>query len=460
MRMLGPWIRDNPALPWGALFIALCLIVTQDGGTNAMSRWAAMRAITEGHTLSINNYRDWTVDWARAPGGDYYSNKAPGPVFLSLPLFALTEALALPLQIHQRDENGRVPQPAYWQHIAVLLFLQILPFFFLVLLCVRRLGELGAGPAAQHFFALAAFFGNTAAVYMNSHFGHGIASLLFLGALLSWLDRRLPLSGLLLSLSLLSDYGVAFALPFFLAATIWRERGLKGAFTIGIGALPTAVIWIWYHWSVFGSPFATANQFTNPTQNVELEGHMSLWGQYAPLPSLVILGRLLFGPERGVLFTQPWLFGAVALPFLRGGPRGLALLAAGSLAGLFWMNGGFGGWQGGLCVGPRYPSVVYPATALAIASSWNLLAPWLRGALWAALSVALAFRALIFPFSNLVPSENLWAYHWRLASGGEHTGTTALRFALLIFLSGLAAWWLKQRGGLRGKGMFISGKAV
>lgn len=434
------WIRSSPVLPWALLFVSLSLAVTQYGGENAKSRDAALRAITEGHTFSIDNYREWTLDWAHAPNGHYYSNKAPGAVLLGLPMFALTDSLVRFAQRNRIDERGRAPQPGYADYLPLMLWLQILPFAFLVLLISRRLPS-----PERHFFALAALFGNTAAIYMNSNFGHGVASALFLGAAWFWWERRYELTGLFLSWALLSDYGVAFALPFFVIATALREKNLKSLSQIALGAAPGALVWIWYHATFFGSPFHTANQFTNSTQIETLPNRVSLWGEFSPFPSPEILGKLLFGLERGILFTQPWMLAVFALPFLPKTPKALSLLAAGSLAGLLWMNGGFGGWHGGWCVGPRYPSVVYPAMALAIALCWRQFPAAARKVLWAALLVSLVFRVLVFPFSNLAPLEPLWAYH--LGKITEHPGTTLLRFGIALFLIVAALLWQRRRSG-------------
>ncbi|MGZ3654095.1 MAG: hypothetical protein ACXVB9_04920 [Bdellovibrionota bacterium] len=443
MKLVPQWIRQSPVLAWGILFILLSVSVTQYGGTNALSRDAALRAITEGHTLQIDNYRDWTIDWAHAPNGHYYSNKAPGPVFLGLPLMLALDAVIIPLQSHRLDERGRAPQPPYAEYLLLMLWMQIIPFFLLVLYICHRLENIEVPQPAIHFFALAAFFGNTAAIYMNSNFGHGVAGLLFLGAFFFWWEKRYVLAGLFLSWALLCDYGVAFALPFFLIATILRERKIRPLLEIAGGAIPGACVWIWYHTVCFGSPFRTGNQFTNPEQIETLPGMISLWGEYSPLPSPIILVQLLFGESRGILFTQPWMFAVFLLPFQRGTARGLGLLAFGSLAGLLWMNGGFGGWHGGWCVGPRYPSVVYPAMALALALCWVNFTRQERRLLWCALGVALAFRVLVYPFSNLAPEEPLWAYH--LKHIPDHLGTNVLRFAMAFAFIGATLYWQRRR---------------
>jgi hypothetical protein len=430
------WIADNPALPWGVLFIAVCVTVTQYGSTNAQSRYAALRAITERHVLYIDDYLEWTLDWAKAPNGHFYSNKAPGAVFLGLPIFALTDVLARVYDAPRLDDRRRLPYPRYVQQLAEILWLQIVPFFALVLWICRRLQQEEADRSAVHFFALAALFGNTAAIYMNSNFGHGVASMLFLGAVFFWYERRYPLTGVFLGFSLLSDYGVVFTLPFFLIATLWRERTIVGAVEIGAGAIPAAALWIWFHSTAFGSPFVTANQFTNPAQASD----------YSPIPSVAYVSRLLFSPSRGLLFTQPWVFAVFALPFLPAvrGARGLSILAVGSLTGLLWMNGGFSGWHGGWCVGPRYLSVVFPAMAFVLALVWRHLGGRAHAGMWILLGVALAFRLLVFPFSNVAPEVNLWTYHLSKFAG-EHSAIAIARLAMAIVFSGMALFWLRRR---------------
>jgi len=64
------------------------------------------------------------------------------------------------------------------------------------------------------FFALAAFFGNTAAIYMNCYFGT-VSQPCFSAAF--FVDKQRYLyAGLFFSWALLSDTEWLFALPFFL----------------------------------------------------------------------------------------------------------------------------------------------------------------------------------------------------------------------------------------------------
>src|SRR5688572_9027117 len=116
-----PGLLRSPLLPWVLLFLFVSLLVTQRGGTNPMARMAALRAATDGGKLNIDWYRDWTIDWALSPNGHYYQNKAPGSVFLGLPVFALTDLIERQTGANQRDEDGRLPLPGYFTHILLVL---------------------------------------------------------------------------------------------------------------------------------------------------------------------------------------------------------------------------------------------------------------------------------------------------------------------------------------------------
>ncbi|MGE3261543.1 MAG: hypothetical protein AB7K68_07175 [Bacteriovoracia bacterium] len=438
--------QESPLLPWAALFLALALAVTQFGGTNARSRIAALRAMTEGHVLTIDSYVDWTFDWSLAPNGHYYSNKAPGGALLGLPAFAL---LDYPTRLPNKkiDAQGRAPEPGYLQLTLFNLLMQLLPFAFLVLYAGRKLQERGVSSSGLHFFALAAFFGNTAAIYMNCYFGHGLAALLFLAAMLAWLERRYAWASFFFAATMLTDYAGACVIPFFLLATFWRERNGKIILPIALGAAPIALLWIWYHWVAFGSPFAVASQFINTTQLVHVEGSENLWGTVGIFPIPGALKGLLFGSERGILFTQPWILAVIPLLFFPKSkelPSGSLFLFLGGFLGVLWMNSSVGAWYGGHAIGPRYLALAFPAFALMIAWRWNELPEWARSVLWVTLGIALVFRILIYPFSNLAPMENLWLYH-----AGKffeaHAGTAFLRLGIALTLSAATLLWVKSR---------------
>src|SRR6266700_6383973 len=63
----------------------------EGGGWNQNSRFDLLRAIVERHTLQIDAYHQNTQDKAHFQG-HYYSDKAPGLVFLAVPFAAAARA--------------------------------------------------------------------------------------------------------------------------------------------------------------------------------------------------------------------------------------------------------------------------------------------------------------------------------------------------------------------------------
>ncbi len=444
-------LKKSTVLPWAILFIFSNLLVTQLSNTNARSRIASLRAITEGHTLDINNYKDWTMDWSQSPNGKIYSNKAPGGMLIGLPIFWATDLIASGFYHGSLDEKSRRPEPGYLQLIILVLFTQILPFAALVVFIANKLAAWGYSRATQHYFALAALFGNTAAIYMNTYFGHGLAALLFLGFAICWIERNYALASFWFSFAILTDYVGIAILPAFVLGTVLRERSLKPALPCMGGAIPGALLWIGYHLAAFGSPFAIATQFNNPALMEEVVNRSNLWGGFTFLPSLNILYELLIGPSRGLLFTQPWLLLTVILVpnFFAGGSRRngnkphFALMLMLGLMGLLWINAGYGVWHGGWCAGPRYLSMIFPAFALLAAILLEKL-PHFRAPFWVALAAALCFRILIFPHSDLAPASPLWIYYFEQYFNG-HLGTSLVRlFLLLLGILGALFWVRRQ----------------
>src|ERR1700758_727040 len=77
----------------GAVAFFSFLYFYEGGGWNQNSRFDLLRAIVERHTLQIDAYHENTQDNAHFRG-HYYSDKAPGLVFLALP-FAYSARAAM-----------------------------------------------------------------------------------------------------------------------------------------------------------------------------------------------------------------------------------------------------------------------------------------------------------------------------------------------------------------------------
>jgi hypothetical protein len=418
--------------------------VTQDGEKNPLSRFAALRAITEQATFRIDDYRDWTIDWSQTPDGHYYSNKAPGSILLAVPVFWVLDQAAKPFEAKTEGPRGI---PGYFQKTALSFLMQSLPFATLALLFSQQLFAAKVPPIAVHFFLVSLFFGQTAALFMNSWFGHGFAAMLLLWSLYAWWREKDFELGLALGALVLTEYQALILLPVFLLLR-WnpKQAMLKPILKIILGALPMAILWVWYHTSAFGSPFALATQFYNPAFR-DLEGSQgNFFGVIAATPNLNVILELLFGPSRGLLFTQPWVLLVLPLAIFclwnKSGGREfrLSLFFLFSMAIGLIFNSMVGSWNGGYSAGPRYLSFILPAASLLAALLWTEKNGKI---LLIALSVSLVFRALVYATTILIPAEPLWP--WMIEKIlTSHSGTPWLRLGCFILVFALATWKAKE----------------
>src|SRR4051794_16637799 len=87
-----------PAAHWKRAFLLAAVSFVsfiyfyEGGGWNQNSRFDLLRAIIERHTLQIGAYHENTQDKAHFRG-HYYSDKAPGLVFLALPFAVAARAI-------------------------------------------------------------------------------------------------------------------------------------------------------------------------------------------------------------------------------------------------------------------------------------------------------------------------------------------------------------------------------
>lgn len=451
---MANWLL-SPVTPWVLVFIAINSLHIEDGGTNAASRFAAMRAVTEQGTLKINSYLDWTIDWSQAPDGNYYSNKAPGTILLGLPAFFVGEFLAKPLERGFRDDYGRRKSPHLLHRYFVAFFIQILPFIFLAYLWAGHLQRLGVSDEALHFGLIAFFLGTTTTIYFNSYFGHALAATMVGYCLYFLATQRFGWTGFFFGLAVLCEYSSALmVLPLFVyllwvAKHKWRDISIFFA-----GGIVPAAVFVGYHYSCFGSPFVIALQFQNPIFQDVQEQAGNLWG-IAALPKLNVLIELLLGPHRGLLFTQPWvLLGIFCFGYAWRAERGRVIgsFAIASLALLLLANAGFGGWHGGGAPGPRYLSAVLPVFALAIAAYYDAIPKIWQVLLWGCLFVSVVFRALIGVTTIYAEVVPLWPFAINAVVNSQHKVLTMILLVLFVFVFVFACLFVflqNQYKGLR-----------
>jgi len=445
-------LRRNPAAHWCVLFIVLAVTIPlHNNNANPYSRFALLEAIAEDHSLAIDAYRDKTCDWSKTPDGRYYSNKAPGPVLLALPLYLPLDAAVVAHATDRKTRDARRLQARDTLLDALSIVLQVLPFAFLVLLSASMLAARGVSRPAIELATLAMLFGNTASLLMNMFHGHGLAALLTLGLALAFIERRMFLVGLLLGLDVLCDYGSALFVPIVLLLVLaleGRERGggLARLLRVMLGAVAPLLAFVAYHALCFGGPFVLPNKYQNPV--FVDKGGGALWGVIDRFPNAHRAFELLFGNKRSLWVTQPWvlLLAGLLLVFAwrrrgwtraRAGAARIVLpLAFGGLAALLVMNASFGGWHGGVSPGPRYLSAILPLVGLALGLSYDLFPRPVRIGLWLSMLPALALFIIIWAGDVTIwPDENIWprCYATLFKSGPVKT-YLRLGFLLLGFV--------------------------
>src|SRR5215831_7326843 len=140
----------------------------EGGGWNQNSRFDLLRAIIERHTLQIGAYHENTGDKAHFRG-HYYSDKAPGQVFLSLP-FALVARPAMQVL-------GIDPQSARGEYVlsyVVTVCATALPTA-LAGICLFSLAlRFGCDPAAGAFGTMVTCLATPLWAYATVFWGHAL----------------------------------------------------------------------------------------------------------------------------------------------------------------------------------------------------------------------------------------------------------------------------------------------
>jgi len=418
-------VRHNPVAHWCLLFLVLATTIDTNNNDNPRSRYALLMSIAENHKLTIDAYWSTTCDWSRTPDGHYYSNKAPGPTLLALPLYLPLDALIVSHAKDRPTRDARRMEARETLLDFLSLALQAIPFALLVMVCAEMLAARGVSRPAIELSALAMLFGNTASMFMNTYFGHGVAVVLTLGIALALPKRRHALVGLLFGLDVLSDYGTALFLPILalLVCTTadmgWKAK-FKGLLRFALGGLAPLAVFATYHTICFGGPLTLPNKFMNPVF-VE-KGGRALWGVIDFLPNSHAAYEILFGAHRGLLVTQPWVLLLVALLFLLAWrkawwtdkhvpveARTVLPLALGGLAVLLLMNASFGGWHGGVGPGLRYLSAILPVLGLALGLSYDAFPKPLRLALWLSVLPGLVIFAIVGAGDPAIwPQHSVW----------------------------------------------------
>ncbi len=431
-------------LPWILLCLFLNIKYYQDGDINALSRYATMRAMSMEGTFQIDKVK-WSMDWSQAEDGHYYSNKAPGPMLAGYPVFWLIDHIKLLVDDNFKKDYWRKETLGYEHKVLIPLLFQIVPMCLLVFFLAMYLQSTGVKPVAITFMTVAILFGNTASLLMTTWFGHGFAACLVLGLFLAIFYQKWMLSGLLLGFAILSDYSVGLFTPGLIIYLLYTDQ-LKNQVVgkIIIGGLLPGILWLWYHWTNFGGPLSLPNMYQNPKF-----GGDSIARQFHLIPIPYFMLVLLFGDERGLLFTQPWVLFIVAVSIwylfqnrldkvLK--PLFIAVLISFML--LLIMNAAFTGWHGGSTPGPRYLSVILPVFGILTAMVYDKLSPMSRHLMWISLAISVVFGGLVYG-TTILAYEYYTIWTWLLDYLADGKGDGLRIFIYFISFAAVTIYTFK-----------------
>ncbi len=392
----------SPLFPLIGLFLFIQLTFEQSGGTNEKSRAAAVFSFLERGSFRLDpDYDRFTVDWARTPDGAYTSNKAPGPAILAIPIVAPMDAILVhrtesPQERYLLREKASLP----FMKISSII-LQVIPWALLALVALSLMQDKKFSLRSQTIFLLAFLFGTTSSVFLNTFFGHSLSSVFLLFLFLSLIWGHFYWAGFFFGWALLCDFGVGFLVPGMLFVLWHYKNSLNDYWKFIAGGIFPGIIWSWYHQFYYGSPFVISSKYQNPYFIDLSDKKDALWGVINFFPKWESVGALLYGPQRGLIITQPWVLAVlVALIFLifQKHFEKFRILAFGfclAFLGIFWMNASFGGWHGGSAPGPRYLAPSLVLFSLWIPFLLGKMTPLIQKAFIALLIWACIFQAFV-----------------------------------------------------------------
>jgi hypothetical protein len=337
-----------------ALAFATALLV-QPFGYNQGAHYALVRALADG-TPRIDAYRDFSGDIGYYKG-HYYSNKAPGLAFVTLPVYKVAHALGLPSGVH------------------VLSLWGVLLPGILLLLLVWRVGdrvEPGYGFAAAFTLGIATLV----LPFLGMFFAHILSALLgFAAFAVLWSERdgpqrlrRVAAGGFLAGFAVVVEYPLALTAVVLGCFAITRrpflKRGLVWTGGVFIGLLPLLAFNQW----AFGS-------FTQLSYS-----HLVVNSKPGGPPIVAHPTKETFQPRvavelllsaRGLLTLAPVVAVGIAGAFFIYRRRRVEALTIGALAVLFLLYNTSFIYFGGFGPGPRYLIPALPFAAVGLAAAYR-----------------------------------------------------------------------------------------
>lgn len=413
---------------------------------NTASHFALVQQLASGRR-NIDSIRGESCDVA-AWHGHWYSNKAPGLAFVTLPWYELLRTTGVVSAVPRASTSyptamRSIPRRDLW---LLGLWGAVLPALG-TLLVVSHLAERverGVGTSVAVSLGLATLLLPFASLF----FSHALAALVAVSAFALCMARRFVLAGLLAGFGIVVEYPLALLAAALAAYVVAVERRRAPVFVAAF-ACGTAPLLIYNTW-VYGAPwhisYSGALRISRTTGHEEPGANSSgFFGVGAP--RLHALWDILGGP-RGLVSLAPLvalaLAGAVLL-WRRGLRRQIAL--GGTIVALYLLyDMSYYSPLGGATPGPRFLVCILGVVAVAFAPVARA-APRTFAAFALASTVSLGVGFVTQPLISPPYTTSDW---WTWFTTGHFTSTIAdptghgaLGAALIGVVAGvafLAAW--------------------
>lgn len=451
------------------------------------SRLDLTLAIVDQGTLKIDDYYQNTGDYAFFEG-HYYLDKAPGPSFLAVPVYAAlrpllnldrvegvlqrigqSEAFAATLN---EGGTGALLEKIKFMIVlyVVTMIVSALPAALLGVLLFDQLSMFGLGPGWRGLLVMIYGLCTPAFAFSGQFFSHQLCAFLLFGAfriLYQMRDGRakpgwLLLAGVMMGWSVISEYptaliAAAIVIYFFTQKNIRRQAG----WLLAGGILPGILLAV-YDYSIFHTILPVGYEYSANYQEQHSVGLISIG-----LPRLEALWGITFSSYRGLFFLSP-----VLLPGIAGfwfwwrsrEERKVWWLSVWAVASFILFNGSSVMWQGGFSVGPRYVLPMLPFLMLGMGAFVQRLGHmrWVRVlvgvlSLWSFLAVwAETIGGQSFPdwrmnplFTYSLPNlvEGNIARNLGMAVG-LHGWASLIPLALVYGVGAVIFWVILRRGSL------------
>ena len=275
-----------------ALGLATFYLDGDPGNPNATSRVLPVITFFEEGTLQIDKYQELTIDKSKV-GDHYYSDKAPLPTLLLIPVYGTLKVLGI-----AGNHESLNREPVYW--LGGFLFGSLPMALFITLLVHQLIKQ--QDRFSPVFLAFLPVFGSFLFIFAGTFFSHWLAALLLLGAYLSIQQKKWILAGLLAGLAFMSEYPIGIALPIWAILIYLKEKDFQPVVRYVLGFAPALIGIMHYNYLITGSPFQFLYAYVAAADFVDPNG---LIGFSYPHPKAI--WDLIFSQYRGLLFYLPVL---------------------------------------------------------------------------------------------------------------------------------------------------------